>query len=94
MVANVDPIQSILAEGFGYRAAADGPPRLIIVIGIWLIFLSLGGTALVALALSRGFNFLSILSFALLLVSAAILYRVTRNYIVKSRELRQTRDDA
>ena len=41
MVANVDPIQRIYAEGFAYRSAMEGPPKLILVFGIWFSFLPL-----------------------------------------------------
>lgn len=39
LVAALDPMQKILAEGFVYRQAVDGPPKRIILIGIWLLFL-------------------------------------------------------
>src|SRR6478735_8409081 len=38
MVAAIDPIQQIQAEGFAYRSAVEGPPKLIIVVGMWLLF--------------------------------------------------------
>jgi hypothetical protein len=38
MVAAVDPLQHIYAEGFAYRSAVDGPPNLIVLVGMWLIF--------------------------------------------------------
>jgi hypothetical protein len=86
MVAAVDPIQQIHAEGFAYRSAVDGPPKLIILIGMWLLFgpLALMGPTLLIDGASNGipkailFNILSA-------CSAIILYRTTRNYIVKSR---------
>ena len=38
MVAAIDPLQHIYAEGFAYRSAAEGPPNLIVLVGMWLIF--------------------------------------------------------
>lgn len=85
MVSTVDPIQHIWAEGFAYRCAVDGPPKLIIVVGMWLIF----GPTLLALPFaffSSGSNELASVFVALLEVAfATILYRTTKNYIVKSR---------
>jgi hypothetical protein len=86
MVANVDPMQQIYSEGFGFRSAVDGPPKRIILIGTWLVFLPLIGIALVGMK-AGGFQTLSML--LLLLISIGILYRVTRNYLVKSREARK-----
>ena len=86
MVAAVDPIQQIQAEGFAYRSAVDGPPKLIILLGMWLLFgpmALLGPGVLIA---GPGFRFAEVIAFNLLSVcSIIILYRTTRNYIVKSR---------
>jgi hypothetical protein len=89
MVAAVDPLQHIYAEGFAYRSAVEGPPNLIILAGIWLIFASiLFLSALVVFGNSaRGLSpRLLFLFFAA--CSAIILFRSTLNYIVKSREAR------
>jgi hypothetical protein len=81
MVANVDPIQHILAEGFGYRSAVDGPPSLIVLIGVWLLFAPMiiwlpyfafwGGYATRVERAFHGFFFVAFV---------VILYRATRNY--------------
>ncbi|WP_131990057.1 zinc finger Ran-binding domain-containing protein [Chthoniobacter flavus] len=85
MVANVDPLQHIYAEGFGYRSAVDGPPKLIILIGMWLLFGPLAVGA-VSMIIAGGRELLSTIPWiAMFLCSIAVLYRVTRNYIVKSR---------
>ena len=85
MVSTIDPIQHIWAEGFAYRCAVDGPPKLIIVVGIWLIF---GPTLLVhplSFFSSRSNDAGSVLVVLLEIAFATILYRTTKNYIVKSR---------
>ena len=86
MVANIDPIQRIYAEGFAYRSAVDGPPKLIIVVGMWLIFgpflLVTSFFLLIDSASSLpGTAFLGLLALA----SIIVLYRTTKNYIVRSR---------
>jgi hypothetical protein len=93
MVATVDPIQHIHAEGFAYRSAVDGPPKLIILIGMWLCFLPLalmgpcilaGGSRLPLIEVAA-FNFVSA-------CAVVVLFRTTRNYIVKSRAVREQND--
>jgi hypothetical protein len=88
MVATIDPIQQIHAEGFAYRSAVDGPPQLIIVVGMWLLF---GPIILVTPFLLFGgiaSGFPETAFFTLLAVgSVIILYRTTKNYIVKSRSV-------
>jgi hypothetical protein len=88
MVATIDPIQSIYAEGFAYRAAVGGPPKLIIVIGMWVLF---GPTlAVIPIFLFNAGSFPETAFLVLLAIgSAVILYRTTRNYIVKSRLARE-----
>lgn len=91
MVANIDPIQQIASEGFTFRSAVDGPPKPIILIGTWLAFLPIAGIALLGMfGLGGGFSLLMPL---LLLISIGILYRVTRNYLVKSRASKQATED-
>ena len=83
MVANLDPMQQIYSEGFGFRSAADGPPKRIILIGAWLALLPLIGAAINQIRL----GVLYMIPF--LLIPAGILYRVTHNYLVKSRAARK-----
>lgn len=89
MVATIDPIQHIQAEGFAYRSAVEGPPKLIIVIGMWLIFGPMGLAMPFFLANGPvefpGTAFLGLLSAC----SIVVLYRTTKNYIVKSRAIRE-----
>ena len=90
MVAAVDPLQHIYAEGFAYRSAVEGPPNLIILAGMWLIFVPvLFVTALLVFG-----DFVRGLSPRLLFLffgvcSVVVLFRSTMNYIVKSREARR-----
>ena len=87
MVAAVDPLQHIYAEGFAYRSAVDGPPNLIVLVGMWLIF----APVVFATPLLVFGDFIRAFSPRLLFLflgvcSAVVLFRSTKNYIVKSRE--------
>jgi len=87
-IAAIGPLERLYAEGFVYRKAAEGRPSLIVLFGIWLLFLppavlSLGMLAWgVHLEIRFGQNLFSnwiyICSGGL---SLAMLYRVTKNFI-------------
>lgn len=95
MVSTIDPIQSIYAEGFAYRSAVEGTPRLIVVVGMWMLF---GPLAVIAPILTfsnastpDAVDLLQPEGIPLplfVLGSAVILYRTTKNYVVKSRMAR------
>ena len=89
MVATVDPLQHIYAEGFAYRSAVDGPPKLIVLVGMWLIFAPVV-LATPVLVLSDLLHAFSPRLFFLFLgaCSVVVLFRSTRNYVVKSREVK------
>lgn len=85
------PLERTLAEGVCYRSAVSNPRRPIIVIGIWFLFLP--GSLLLFYSLfivwSIAFHKWPLPSgcgvagsfFFLGLISTAILYRTTSNYI-------------
>ena len=87
MVAAVDPLQHIYAEGFAYRSAVDRPPNLIVLVGMWLIFAPIvfATPLLVFGDFIRAFSPRLLFPF-LGACSAVVLFRSTKNYIVKSRE--------
>ena len=82
---NLDPLKRIYSMGWVYRRSASGPISRIVLVGIWLIFgTSLGGSVIMLAAL-KNFDGISDgpglwYNILLTLLSAAILYRVTRNY--------------
>lgn len=91
MVAAVDPLQHIYAEGFAYRSAVEGPPNLIVLAGMWLIF---GPMLFLSTLVVFGGDFVRGLSPRLLFLffavcSAVILFRSTKNFIFKSREAKR-----
>jgi hypothetical protein len=90
MVATIDPLQHIYAEGFAYRSAVEGPPSLIVLLGMWLIF----APVLFVSALLVFGEFIRGLSPRLLFVffgacSIVVLFRSTKNYIVKSNRAKR-----
>jgi len=82
VAATLDPLQQIHAEGFGFRSAAEGPPRLIVLIGIWMIFLPMF-VLFSSVLITRRDSSPDLLSLLLAVVSPVMLYRVTKNYFSK-----------
>ena len=83
---NLDPLKRIYSMGWVYRRSASGPIPTIVLVGIWLIF---GPSLAFSVFMIANMEFLDGVSdgqgllYNLLfeLLSAAILYRVTRNYL-------------
>jgi len=87
--ASTGPYESIFAEGAAYRAAFNSPTKLIVVIGVWLLFApaTFSGLFILFNALTQPSKFDAsniytvILSLVFLLVGGYILYKTTRNYL-------------
>jgi hypothetical protein len=77
--AATGPFERIFAEGHVYRQAVERPRRLIVVIGIWMIFGPIGLTAVLLVA-SDGGPALVLLAILMLAVSLAMIGKTTRNY--------------
>jgi len=90
-IATLDPIQSIHTQGFMLRKAVDERPRLIVLVGMWILFFpALLGSVYAASRLIRvggGLaNFIFFWAFVGLgYASIVILYRVTKNYVRNSK---------
>jgi hypothetical protein len=96
--ANVGPWERTLSEGFAYRQAVSGPPKRIILAGMWFLF----GPALIiscfclftGIRLYNGFDGKGIVESVAMLVMAVVcavlLFRTTRNYICKKRMVERT----
>lgn len=83
------PFEHILAEGHTYRQAAESPRSIIVVLGVWLIFGSMALLGIFQLLISRELGAVSIIISAfLLLVSSAIIWKTTTNYLawIRTRE--------
>lgn len=80
--AAIGPFESIFAEGFIYRAAVERPSRLIVVIGLWVLFgvpNELFGSALIW---DHGDLKWTTWSFAIFFVAGLIIpIRSTLNYL-------------
>jgi hypothetical protein len=88
--AATGPYESVFAEGFAYREAANNPRKPIILIGMWLLWgpgflvsLCMFGFALVTCQEARNiFEALAMLlvTGACLWFTATLLFRTTKNY--------------
>ncbi len=87
-VATLDPMQTIRAEGFLLRKATEGKPKLIVVIGVWLLFFPfpIAGLLIAANVAINGLGtgmagfFFFWGGIALSIIGIAIIFKVTRNY--------------
>lgn len=81
--AATGPFESLFAEGHVYRSAVERPHKLIVLLGVWVIFGLLAAGGLMLLLLAReGRSFIAFLIAAfMLLASVVILWRTTRNFL-------------
>jgi ribosomal protein L40E len=91
--ASTGPFEHLFAEGHAYRQAAERPRSLIVVLGVWLIFgmTGIAGVVLVQIGLATGIMFLLIGGF-LLMISLAMIWKTTRNYMTRAKTLEHVRD--
>jgi len=85
--AAMAPFERVLAEGYIYRQAISAPRRLIVIVGVWVIFLVFFITGVVMIA-SEWFAGESSLLYRLegsflLLIGVLGLYHATRNYLAR-----------
>jgi hypothetical protein len=80
--AATGPFESLFAEGHVYRRAAEQPQRLIVLLGIWLIFGSVALAGAMIAATSRDFGHRFDLPFGvgLLSISLFLIAKTTKNY--------------
>jgi len=89
IAGNLDPMSAIQGEGRALVKATEGRPKFIVVFGVWLIFLPmLIGSAAVSfdvVSTGTGSGASGFIFFwggiALSIMSAAFLFKVTRNYL-------------
>lgn len=91
--AATGPFESLLAEGHVYRRAAEEPTRLVVVLGVWLIFgmAALASVTLILFASRQDVAPLIVGAF-LLSVSLAMLWRTTRSYFARPRSVEEPTD--
>lgn len=83
--AATGPLEQIFAEGYAYRQAAERPRSFIVVLGIWMIFVSLAmlGGSMMGMSYRTSLPHFAIGAF-LALVSVIMIVRTTRNYLARS----------
>jgi hypothetical protein len=97
-ISTLDPIQSIQTQGFLFRKAVDERPRLIVVVGMWILFfpalLASVYAAVKLISAGGGLpNFIFFWAFVGLgYASIVILYRVTKNYVRSSTTEKKRRE--
>ena len=91
--ATLDPLNTIRINGFLLNKALEGRPKLIVLLGIWILHLpvlviGIGGAIYYVLNRKR---FSDVLFFWALLglayVAFVILYRVTKNYLTIPKKI-------
>ena len=82
--ASTGPFESLFAEGSVYRQAAERPQKLVVVLGVWLIFgiMALVGVVFIAKFQNEGLEYV-ITGTLILLVSLAMILKTTRNYLAR-----------
>lgn len=90
---NFDPLQRISHEGAVYSKAVEGKPKMVVLIGVWLLFfpvLVFSAITAVSLAFAGEAGSLSFLLFWVLIIvsffSLTMLFKVTRNYFSRSEK--------
>jgi hypothetical protein len=85
--ATLDPIQTIQTEGFLFRKALEGRPKVTVLMGVWILHLPvlLGGVggAIYIIRYQRGLAAF-VFFWALVALSCfafIVLYRITKNYL-------------
>lgn len=96
-MTNLDPFQSIQTQGFLFRKSLEGKPKLIVLIGVWILHLpvlvvSVGVAVNLLINLRSRAEFVFIFAMCGLAYYAFIvLYRITKNYLTggKKKEARR-----
>lgn len=84
--ASTGPFEGLFAEGAVYRQAAEHPQRLVVVLGVWLIFgmMAMGGLVLIGLGRDSGFLF-ALFGAGLFVTSLVMILKTTRNYMSRKK---------
>lgn len=84
--ASTGPFEQTFAQGAVFREAAQHPTKLIVVIGMWIIFgmMFCGGAILAMIAQDLPERVEGVL---LLPISLLMIWRTTRNYLARVRPM-------
>jgi hypothetical protein len=91
--ASTGPFEHLFAEGSVYRQAAEQPQKLVVVLGIWLIFgmMTLVGIYIVVLSQTSQDTaiplkiFGALVGLAVVAVSSTMIWKSTRNYLARKQ---------
>ena len=84
--ASTGPFESLFAEGSAYRSAAERPQKLVVVLGVWLIFgmMTLAGVLLVVIGRDTGLVY-TISGAVMLAIAPVMIWKTTRNYLARKQ---------
>ncbi len=97
-ISTIGPLEQIYAEGYAYRRAVEGRPKLIILVGMWLVFFPglLWCLLLMFDLLGERLGLMGALFFlvfgGLAWMCGMMLYRVTKNFMRPQPERPGTAD--
>jgi len=83
------PFERTLAQGFAFRAAVTGKPKLIVVIGMWILFFPPVCAAifgLYAAMIGQAPVFSLLISLAMGSIGSILIYKTTKNYFSHSKK--------
>jgi hypothetical protein len=84
IASTLDPIQQIHAEGFAYRSAVEGKPKLIVLVGVWLVTLPFIVSS-VLWTKQQSSIAATIPGIAFALIGLALSLRVTAKFLIGSK---------
>lgn len=89
------PFESLLAEGHAWRRATGNPRRLVVVLGMWLLFAPMVAGSVWLLAMGQQASVQAWVAAAFLLpVSVVVLWKTTRNYVTRGGRLEKAHETA
>ena len=83
--STMGPFETIFAQGFIYREAAQRPRRFIVVLGIWLIFLPQAFIGLALIMSDARSLFGELMGGVAILIAVGIIGRTTSNYLAAKK---------
>jgi hypothetical protein len=92
--ASTGPLESVFAEGAMLRQATGRPRRLIVVLGVWLLFGTTGLMSLILLVMDQGEE-MGATAFCVLLLAFSVwlIWKTTRNYSARGKNAEEKHDD-
>ena len=80
------PFETIFAQGFIYREAAQRPRRFIAVLGIWMIFLPQAFLGLALIVSDARSLFGELMGVVAIFIAVGIIGRTTSNYLAAKKQ--------